>query len=134
MPPKPDIPYLVHADNLVETESAEAREQKASKKDEITYSISGAASPVKTPLASPIFLLQTDKLNADKLQLYKLDARNGAREIMFSHKKNSAKPINLTVNRVAEGLYRLEVTDSLPNGEYSLTPEGSNQVFCFEIN
>ncbi|MDQ6663063.1 MAG: hypothetical protein M3Z23_01565 [Acidobacteriota bacterium] len=134
MPTKPDVPYLIHADNLVETEIAEAREQQSSKKDEITYSISGAASPVKTPLASPIFLLQADKLNADKLQLYKLEARNGEREITFSRKKNSAKPINFTVNRIAEGLYRLEVTDSLSNGEYSLTPEGSNQVFCFEIN
>ena len=27
-PPKPDLPYLVHADNLVETESAEAKPEE----------------------------------------------------------------------------------------------------------
>ncbi|MDQ6699721.1 MAG: hypothetical protein M3Z36_06015 [Acidobacteriota bacterium] len=135
MPSKPDVPYLVHADTLVETESAEAKEQKAPKKEEITYIVPGANSAVKTPLASPILLFQTDKLSAEKLQMYKLEARNGNREITFSNKKkNTAKPVNISVNRVAEGLYRIEVTDSLPNGEYALTPEGSNQVFCFAID
>ena len=134
IPPKPDVPFLVHADTLVETESAEAREQKAPKKEEITYIVSGANSSAKTPLASPILLFQSDKLSAEKLQMYKLEARNGNREITFSNKKkNTAKPINISVNRVAEGLFRIEATDSLPNGEYALTPEGSNQVFCFQI-
>jgi len=34
---------------------------------------------------------------------------------------------------VSEGLYRLEVNESLENGEYGLTPEGANQVFCFQV-
>lgn len=134
MPPKPDLPYLLHADTLVATENTEAKEQKSPKKEEITYIVPGAASSAKTPLASPILLFQSDKLSAEKLQMYKLEARNGNREITFSNKKkNTAKPINISVNRVAEGLYRIEATDSLPNGEYALTPEGSNQVFCFQI-
>src|SRR5579864_1399345 len=70
-PPKPDVPYLVHADNLVETEVLEAKEQKG-KKDVVTYLIPGANSTAKTPLASPIFLIQADKIAADKLQLYQL--------------------------------------------------------------
>jgi hypothetical protein len=129
-PPKQDVPYLLHANNLVETEIAEAKEE--SRKDDITYVISGAASPVKTPLAGPIFLLQAEKLIPDKMQLYRLEVKNGRREVMFSHKqKSSAKPLRLTLYRLADNLYRIEVYDSLENGEYCLTPEGSNQVFCF---
>src|SRR5437588_9007206 len=75
-PPKNDLPYLKHAENLVPTEASEAKEEKG-KKDEITYVIAGAASTARTPLASPILLLQTDKLKAESLQLYKLETRNG---------------------------------------------------------
>jgi len=131
-PAKPDLPYLKHAENLVPTEASEAREEKG-KKEEITYAIAGAASTARTPLASPIFLLQSDKLKAAALQLYRLEIRNGRREITASPKK-PMKPIRLEVTRLDNaGLYRLEVTDSLEAGEYSLTPEGSNQVFCFQV-
>jgi len=130
-PPKPDVPYLVHADSLVETEAKEAREQ--TKKDDITYVVAGANSPVKTPLASPILLLQADKISAERLQLYKLDSKNGQREITFRKKKQNARPIHLNPTPLGDNLYRLEVEESLAPGEYSLTPEGSNQVFCFAV-
>jgi hypothetical protein len=131
-PPKPDIPYLKHATNLVPTEVSEAKEEKG-KKDEVTYVISGAASTARTPLASPIFLLQSEKLKAQSLALYKLDARNGRREITASPKK-PLQPIRVEVTRLdGSGLYRLEVLESLEPGEYSFSPEGSNQVFCFQV-
>ena len=59
-PAKPDIPYLVHADSLVETEAVEAKEEK--RKDDLAYIIPGANSSAKTPLAGPVFILQGDKL------------------------------------------------------------------------
>jgi len=129
-PPKPDIPYLKHAENLVPTESGTATEEK--KKEDILYVIAGPASTAKTPLASPIFLLETEKLDPDRLGLYKLEVRNGHREILFSPKKGP-KPIRIDVNRIADKLYKIEVGDSLEPGEYSLSPEGSNQVFCFQV-
>ena len=64
-PSKPDLPYLKHAENLVPTEPGTATEEK--KKDDILYVIAGAASTAKTPLASPIFLIEVDKLNPDRL-------------------------------------------------------------------
>jgi hypothetical protein len=132
-PPKPDLPCLVHADTLVPTEAAEAKEQKG-KKEEITYIVAGATSSVKTPLASPIFLVETQQLAADKLQLYKLESKNGQRQVSFSPKKrNSAQPILMDVKTVGPSLYRLEVEQTLQPGEYALTPEGTNQVFCFAI-
>ena len=133
-PPKPDIPYLVHADNLVETEVLEAKEQKG-KKDVVTYLIPGANSTAKTPLASPIFLIQADKIAADKLQLFQLNSKSGQREVVFSRKgKQSAQPIILNVNPLgSDNLFRIEVDQTLKPGEYALTPEGSNQVFCFAV-
>ncbi len=131
-PPKPDVPYLMHADDLVPTESQEAKQDE--RKNEVTYEISGANSPARTPLASPAFMIQTDQLQADRLQLYKLVSKGGHREVLVSRKKKLvAHPIRLNVTRLAENLYKLEVDDILENGEYCLTPADSNQVFCFQI-
>ena len=132
LPAQSDLPYLKHAENLVATEAAEAKEEKG-KKDDVTYVIAGAASSARTPLASPIFLLQFDKLVAAKLSLYKLESRNGRREITFSPKK---QPKNIRVELThlnTSKLYRLEVEESLEPGEYAFSPEGSNQVFCFQV-
>jgi hypothetical protein len=30
-------------------------------------------------------------------------------------------------------LFRVEANEGLPNGEYALTPEGSNHTFCFQV-
>jgi len=131
-PEKPDMPYLVHADTLVPTEATEAKEEN--RKDEILYTIAGATSPAATPLSSPAFLIRTEQLAPDKLEIYKLESRNGRREILFSHKKKQiARPFRLSIKRVGDNLYRLEVDESLENGEYSITPNGSNQVFCFRV-
>jgi|SRR5579871_261905 len=132
-PPQPDLPYIKHADNLVPTEVSEAKEEK--RKDDILYTIDGANASARTPLASPIFLFQSQKIPADKLTLYKLDSKNGHREVLFSpKKKGGAQPIRMEVTRLnSDNLYKLEVEDSLENGEYSLSPEGSNQVFCFQV-
>jgi hypothetical protein len=129
-PPKADLPYLKHAENLVPTEAADAKEEK--KKDDILYIIAGANSSVKTPLASPIFILQAAKLVPERLQLFKLDSKNGRREVLFSP-KHPPKAIRVDVTRLATDLYRIEVNESLEPGEYSLSPEGSNQVFCFQV-
>jgi len=131
-PSKPDLPYLKHAENLVPTEPGEAKEEKG-KKDEVTYVIAGASSTAKTPLASPIFLMISEKLRPDILQLYKLESRNGRRELTMSPKK-PGKAIRVTVTRLSsDGLYQLEVADSLETGEYSLSPSDSNRVFCFQV-
>jgi hypothetical protein len=131
-PPKSDLPYLKHADNLIPLETGEAKEDKG-KKEEITYVIEGANSTAKTPLASPIFLFVSDKMNPESLQLFKLETRSGRRELSVSPKK-PGKPIRVTVTKLSgDGLYRIEVGDSLEAGEYSLSPLDSNRVFCFQV-
>jgi hypothetical protein len=131
-PEKPDLPYLVHANNLVPTESTEAKEED--RKGETIYVIPGAASSARTPLASPVFLILSNQIQPEKLQLYRLESKAGQREVLFSkRKKQVARAIPLNVSRVEDNLYRIEVDETLENGEYSLTPEGSNQVFCFQV-
>lgn len=136
-PPKPDVPYLVHADNLVETEVLEAKEQKGKgkgKKDTMAYIVAGANSTAKTPLASPIFLIQSENVAADKLQLYRLDVKDGHREVTARKGKLTTQPVILNVTPLGnDNLFRIEVDQTLKPGEYALTPEGSNQVFCFAV-
>jgi hypothetical protein len=52
----------------------------------------------------------------------------------LSHKgKTAARPVISTVTKVGDDLYKLEVNQELSNGEYSISPQGSNVVFCFRV-
>ncbi len=132
-PPKPDVPYLMHADTLIELEAGEAREEQ--KKNDVTYTISGAASQARTPMAEPIFLFLSDKISPDDLELYRLDTKNGSRQVVINVKKRDSRPLRLSVTKLADKLFRVEVNEGLglPNGEYSISPRGSNRVFCFQV-
>lgn len=131
-PPKKNVPFLVQADNLIETEIQKATEQ--TKKNDTTYTIPGDKSTSRTPLASPMLIIDTDGLDAAKLQLFRLEVKNGHREITFKKKgKGSAMPLNIEVAKVRGNLFQIRVLDSLDPGEYSLSPDGSNDAFCFEV-
>jgi hypothetical protein len=130
-PPKPDLPYLKHGSTLVPTEAVTAKEEK--KKEDTNYVIDGANSTAKTPLASPILLMQAASVQPDKLQLFKVDIKSGHREIFFGAKKRPPA-IRIVVTKLStDGVWKIEVDESLEPGEYILTPEGSNQVFCFQV-
>lgn len=131
VPAKPDLPYLLHADALVSTEITEAKQ--TDQKDGTLFRIAGANSPVKTPLASPTFVIKTEKLVPDKLQLFQLQSNGRQREITFYRKKKNPAPYTLTIKNLGDNVYRLEVNESLPNGEYSISPPDSNQAFCFAV-
>jgi hypothetical protein len=132
-PPKVDVPYLMHADNLIETEAGKAKTDE--RKDTVIATVPGASSPVKTPLAEPIFLIKTDKLSVDKIAAYRMEVKNGQREVVVNAKKlkNMKQPIHLQVTRLDDRLYRIEVDEPLENGEYSLSPDGSDETFSFQI-
>jgi hypothetical protein len=133
-PPKPDVPFLYHVDKLIETESGTATSQET--KDATVYSISGpAASSARTPMAEPIFLVQAEKLKPDSLALYRMETRNGVRTVSIPKKvgKNSPRPIRLSVKQLGGTLYRVEAQEYCEIGEYCLSPEGSNQSFCFAV-
>lgn len=132
-PPKVDVLYLLHADNLLETETVAAKEE--TRKDASVAIVPGATSSAKTPLAEPIFLLKSSQVMPGKLAAYKFDVKNGNREVVVSHKKqkNLAKPIHLQITRLDDNLYRVEIDQPLENGEYTISPEGSNDTFNFQV-
>jgi len=130
-PPKPDLPYLKHADNLIPTEVVQAKEEH--KRNDILYVIDGAASSARTPLVFPIFLFQSSKIDPERLGLYKMESKDGRRELLLNAKKSEVT-YHLEITRLTSGnLYRIEVDDSLDPGEYSLSPEGSDEAFCFQV-
>jgi hypothetical protein len=131
-PPKADVLYLVHASNLVSTEVTEASQE--GKKDESTFSVAGAASSARTPLAEPIFLLRSEKIRPDALELYRFEVKNGRRQLTLSRKRSDKSgPFHLSITKLDKDLYRVEADEALENGEYSLSPSGSNAVFCFQV-
>src|SRR5580658_7368539 len=115
-PAKPDLPYIQHATNLIATEAVEAKEQKS--KDDTVYTIDGENSSSKTPLALPIFFIKADKLNPASLQMYRLESKDGHRQLTASAKK-TAEPIHVQVTRVAADIYKLDVYNGLDAGEYA---------------
>ena len=132
-PPKPDIPYLLHASNLVETESGQASQEN--RKNDVTFSIAGAASRARTPLAEPIFILEARQLPADRFELYKLEVKGGNREVSMSRGRRGSggRALHLTVTPLGNHLNRIEANEPLENGEYALSPSGDNRVFCFQV-
>ncbi len=134
-PPKKDTPYLIHATNLLETETNQATEV-SDKKAQIFW-VPGAASPARTPLGFPEFLFAQDQLDPHTLRLYAFEQVNGRREVLI-RKKNKivVQSYYIDVIRQGEGLFKLRVDSSLKPGEYCLTPDGeqgSNTVFCFAV-
>ncbi len=130
-PEKADVVYLKHVDKLIETEVSEAKQSE--EKNRTIFRVPGASSAVKTPMAEPIFLFKTEKINPDKLTLYKMAVENGQRVLNFPSKrgKDSPKAIYIMVTPLEHGIFKIEVNEFIDDGEYCLSPEGSNAVFCF---
>src|SRR5580698_5736607 len=106
-PPMKDLLYLVHADNLVPTETGEAKQEN--KKNDSTFSVPGTASSARTPLAEPIFIIQSDKISAEGLELYRFEIKSGHRELTLSSSRRSGpKALHLSVSRLERGLYKVE--------------------------
>jgi hypothetical protein len=133
VPPKQDVPYLLHATNLVETEAGQARQEN--RKNDSTFIVSGAASPARTPLSEPIFIIDANKISPERLELYRMEVKKGDREVSIASGRHRGGngPFHLIVTPLSNHLYRVEVDEPLENGEYALSPSGDNRAFCFEI-
>jgi hypothetical protein len=130
-PPKTDLPYLKHGDALLPTEAVEAKQEN--KKGDALYTIDGAASSAKTPLASPILIMKADKILPQNLQLFRFDVKNGHRELNLPAKR-PPQAIRIVVTKLSsDGIWKIEVDESLEPGEYSLSPSDSNRAFCFQV-
>jgi hypothetical protein len=132
-PTKPDVPFLIHANQLIPVETGEAREAQG--KSETNYTVAGAASPTRTPIPEPVFLFQSDKINPERLSLFKMETKGGQRTLALPsdprRRKDNARPIFILVTPLENRLFKVEVNEPLDDGEYCLSPEGTNTVFCF---
>ena len=132
-PTKPDVPFIKHANKLIPLEVGEMKEESG-KKDQTLLALSGANSPTRTPLAEPLFLFQSEKMDPSRLELYKIETKNGRREIAFKKKgPGGPRPFKIMINPLGDKLYRIDVNETLENGQYCLSPSGGNSVFCFEV-
>ena len=85
-------------------------------------------------MARPEFVVRADRLDPGRLRLYHFESKNGRREILLRKKKKLvARTYFLSVDALGEGVFRIRVDDVLDNGEYCLTADGSNDVFCFTV-
>ena len=132
-PPKPDALFLIHAGKLLPVETSEARESQG--KNDTNYAVDGSASSTKTPVPEPVFLFQSDKINPERLSLFRMETKGGQRTLSIPSdsrkRKDNSRPIFILVTPLENRLFKVEVNEPLDNGEYCLSPEGSNTVFCF---
>ncbi len=79
-------------------------------------------------------MIDATTLDADKLALFRFDVKNGHREVTLRQDgKGGSIPLHIETTKVSGHLYQIRVIDSLENGEYGLSPDGSNEAFCFEV-
>ncbi len=131
-PQKPDRPYLIHGSSLIEVERLDANEEE--NKNELRFWVPGATSNAHTPLAGPEFLFEWVEIDPADLLLYSFEVIRGRREILYRKKKKIvAKPYFLDIERIEGKVIRIRINGSLPPGEYGLTPQGRNDVFCFTV-
>lgn len=132
-PPKPDLPYLVHGDNITETDQAEASQSEDKKRT--VYTLAGTTSAARTPLSEPIFLILPEKIKPEQLSLFKMKIEKGNREISFRAKpdKDDPQPVPLLFQNRKDGSVIVEANQYLEIGEYCLSPSGANTVFCFQV-
>ncbi len=132
-PAKQDMPYLVLGDRLVETDESEASQQEA--KNKTTFTVTGASSTAKTPLAEPAFLMVPGKIRPESLSLYPMKVEKGNRSVTFNAKpkKDDPRPIPLLFHERKDGSTMIESNQYLDPGEYCLSPQGANTVFCFQV-
>jgi len=133
VPEKVDTPYLMHGSQLVEVETNVALDESTEK--EGRYAVEGATSSVRTPFAGPQLAFRPDKIDPRDLQLYRFESTGSRREIFLRKKKKIlVEPYRMSVLETEQdGVVQLRVNDGLPDGEYCITPEGSNAVFCFTV-
>lgn len=122
-PAQADLPYLKQAASLIPTEAVEA------KKDGGLYVVNGAESAVKTPSSLPVFFIKADKLAPDQLHLYRMESKSGKREFSTT----GQEILHLEATKLAGGVWKVAVSDTLDAGEYVLAAGEPKQVFCFQV-
>jgi len=67
--------------------------------------------------------------------MYRFSSKKDRRELLLKDKpRKDEGPLHISVTKVGRDLYKIEASEVLPNGEYSLSPAGnSNLAFSFQV-
>lgn len=132
-PPLKDVPYLLEAQKLIQTDIEPVTESKS--KDGSIVSVVGTSSKARTPLPEPIFIFAAEKRAADQLVLYHLDVNGNHRESTPGKRSDNddQEDLRLTIRDLGQGLYRIEASHMLEAGEYALVPRDGKTAFCFSV-
>ncbi len=131
VPGKPDLPYIKQASDLIATEPATPRSEKAG--SGTRFIVEGAASPTRTPLSLPVFLYRAARIPAENLRLYRMESKEGRREYIVGG-PDPPDVLHMEVTKLdSAGLCRIAVSDPLEAGEYALAAGDTGQVFCFQV-
>lgn len=131
-PDEADLPYILQLRTLIPTNRLEATEEEDGKFYKAW--VPGPAATAKTPIASPEFLLLAETVQPGALKLYRFEVVKGRREVVLRKKKKTlARPYLISAYKEGDNLYRIRTDESLPRGEYGLSPDGSSAVFCFAV-
>lgn len=131
-PEEADLPYIVQVGSLIPTDRAQATEEDDGKF--FRAWLEGTAASAKTPLAGPEFLFRSESIAPSALRLYRFEVVKGRREVVLRKKKKVlARPYLISAYAEGDNVFRIRTDESLPRGEYGMSPDGSNVVFCFAV-
>ncbi|HEX4750929.1 MAG TPA: hypothetical protein VH302_15420 [Bryobacteraceae bacterium] len=134
-PPQKDLPYLLEANRLIPTDAQPATRSTA--KDDVTITVAGVTSKVRTPLPEPIFLFSSGQIDPQQFELIRFQVSDGGRHWKkgqpIQQGDEPDEPLRLTLSPKGEKLYRIEASPMLAAGEYAIIARGQNTAFCFTV-
>ena len=122
---------------LTALEKKQAVERRSGSND--YYEVPGPKSAIRVEAAERmVFILRLPKgVRPGGYSLYVLDSVNGSRRTKIEPGRRGGLvtwPVDITINDDSSLItYALTVRD-LPAGEYSFSPEGSNDSYCFGVD
>ena len=136
-PRKKDVLYVVHADNL--TGDGGGNGKPNLRISDVNHLFGpGAASASSHTTGRAHLLMAPDENHPGQLGVC-IDSMSGTAGERFcitgKKRRLSLKQFSrhLSLRSLEHGLTRIEASEPLDPGEYSISPEGSNTAFCFSV-
>jgi hypothetical protein len=100
------------------------------------YRIQGPQSPVRVRQGDKIVFVVRLNPRDDprRFELYQLESRMGYRQTQPSMGGGPPPGIPVTINKISDSTYEITPARQLYPGEYSFSPMGSNENYCFGVS
>jgi len=100
------------------------------------YRIQGPQSPVRVREGDKIVFVVRLNSRDDprRFELYQLESRMGYRQTQPSMGGGPPPGLPVTINKISDSTYEITPARQLYPGEYSFSPMGSNESYCFGVS